>query len=271
MLVTATFWLSSKSDSLTHFLSDWRFSALTLATVVCTLLAFRDVEAGAETLPIDVPAVTRYCLWTAVAAASFVLLWAGSAQYRSSSWAHRNFYGALYIARKPAPDPRLDSWVLTHGNTYHGIQLVDSGMRKVPTGYYNKTSGVGLTLVNYPRQRNAAGVPQGLRVGDIGLGAGTIAAYGLPGDLFRFYEIDPEIIRVASGQYGYFSFLSDSRARIEIVEGDGRISMERELANGQPQNYDVFVVDAFNGDAVPAHPARGRDGRAVDRRRSAQD
>jgi spermidine synthase len=143
--------------------------------------------------------------------------------------------------------------VLVNEHTNHGIQLVDPALHKVPTGYYNTNIGVGLTLLNYPRRHDAASVPQGLRVGITGLGAGTIATYGLPGDLFRFYEIDPETVRVASGQYGYFSFLSDSRARIEVVEGDGRISLEREPANGQLQNYDVLIVDAFNGDAVPVH------------------
>jgi spermidine synthase len=107
--------------------------------------------------------------------------------------------------------------------------------------------------MNYPRQQDTSIAPRSVRVGAIGLGVGTIATYGLPGDLFRFYEIDPEVIRVASGKYGYFSFLSDSRAGVEIVQGDARISLERELANGQAQNYDVLVVDAFSGDVVPIH------------------
>jgi len=251
--VTALFWLRNKSGSLPHFFLDWHFCALAIIVVVCTLLAFSNWKVGAQTFALLVPVVTRYSLLAAVAAASCVLVWAGTARYRSSSWAHRNFYGALYIVKKTTPVPHFDSWVLMHGNTYHGIQLIDPGLRNAPTGYYNQTSGVGLTLLNYPRQHDAAGIPQGLRVGDIGLGAGTIAAYGLHGDVFRFYEIDPEIVRVAGGQYGYFSFLSNSRARIEVIEGDGRISLERELASGQPQNYDVFVVDAFNGDAVPSH------------------
>jgi hypothetical protein len=75
----------------------------------------------------------------------------------------------------------------------------------------------------------------------------------MPGDVFRFYEIDPEVIRVASGKYGYFYFLSDSRAHVEIVQGDARVSLERELADGQAQNYDVLVLDAFSGDLVPIH------------------
>jgi hypothetical protein len=104
-------------------------------------------------------------------------------------------------------------------------------------------------LLNFPRQR----ANHGLRLGGIGLGAGTLATYGLPGDVFRFYEIDPEVVRVAAGQDGYFSFLSDSKAHVEVVDGDGRISLEREWAQGKPQAYDVLVVDAFNGDAVPVH------------------
>jgi hypothetical protein len=178
-----------------------------------------------------------------------LLIWAGTAQYRRASWAHRNFYGALYITERQMPDPRFNAYVFAHSNTTHGIQFVSPELRPYPTAYYNKTSGIGLLLMNYPRQDAA----KNIRVGGIGLGAGTIATYGHPGDLFRFYEIDPEVVRVATGKYGYFSFLSGSQAQVEIVNGDGRISLERELAEGKPQSYDVFVVDAFNGDAVPVH------------------
>jgi hypothetical protein len=83
-------------------------------------------------------------------------------------------------------------------------------------------------------------------VGVIGLGAGTLAAYGAPGDVFRFYEINPQVIQIAQT---YFSFLSQSRARIEVVPGDARLSLESEA----PQNDDILVVDAFSGDAIPVH------------------
>ena len=85
-----------------------------------------------------------------------------------------------------------------------------------------------------------------MRVGVIGLGTGTLAAYGREGDVFRFYEINPEVVRFAREQ---FTYLADSGAKIEIVPGDARLALEREA----PQGYDVLAVDAFSSDAIPVH------------------
>jgi len=87
-------------------------------------------------------------------------------------------------------------------------------------------------------------------VGVIGLGTGTIAAYGQPGEVFRFYDINPDVKMIASG---WFSFLKDSPAQIEVVLGDARVQLERELAAGDAQNFDVLAVDAFSSDAIPIH------------------
>lgn len=252
-LLTAGFLLRSAPGSLLQFLSDGRFGALTVIAIICVPLAFRTPQQTNGSLASYSPRLTRWCLSGTVIAAAFVLISAGTRDYRLSQWAHRNFYGVLYIQKREAADSRFSLYVLTHLNTYHGTQLIAPEARDYPTSYYSKESGVGLTLMNYPRQQNASAAHRGLRVGIIGLGVGTIATYGFPRDVFRFYEIDPEVIRVASGNYGYFSFLPDSRARVEIVHGDARISLERELANGQAQNYDVFIVDAFSGDFVPIH------------------
>jgi len=92
-----------------------------------------------------------------------------------------------------------------------------------------------------------------LSVGIVGLGAGTIAAYGRPGDYIRYYEINPDVISAATDPNGYFTFLKDSRARIEIIPGDARLSMERELRSGHLQQFDILVIDAFSGDAIPIH------------------
>jgi spermidine synthase len=83
-------------------------------------------------------------------------------------------------------------------------------------------------------------------VGVIGLGVGTLAAYGRAGDSLRFYEINPAVIQVA---LKYFRFLNESAAETEVVEGDGRLALERE----SPQNFDVLVLDAFSGDSIPVH------------------
>lgn len=250
--LTAAFWLSSKSTSLQRFLSDWHWAALFGFAIICTLLAARS-QSVVKALEQQAPQLNRWTLFAAVSAASVLLIWAGTTQYRSSIWAHRNFYGSLYIAERRVPDSRFNAYAFTHSNTLHGIQFVSSDLRPYPTAYYNKTSGIGILLMNYPRHPEDGTTPHNLRVGGIGLGAGTIATYGQAGDVFRFYEIDPEVIRVASGEHGYFSFLSGSPARVEIVSGDGRLSLERELAQGQPQAYDILIVDAFNGDAVPVH------------------
>ena len=248
IMLMACFWLSSDTDSLKHFLSHGVWATLTVATLICSALAFRSTGFG-TLLAEQAKQLTRWTLFGAVGAASMMLIWAGTSQYRHASWANRNFYGTLYITEKQMPDTRFNAYVFTHSSTMHGLQFASPDLRGYPTMYYNKTSGIGLLLLNFPRSSGS----HGLRLGGIGLGAGTLATYGMPGDVFRFYEIDPEVVRVASGKYGYFSFLSDSKAHVEVIDGDGRISLERELVQGKPQAYDVLAVDAFNGDAVPVH------------------
>jgi hypothetical protein len=89
-------------------------------------------------------------------------------------------------------------------------------------------------------------------VGAVGLGAGTIAAYGMPGDVIRFYEINPEVVRIAQDER-FFTYLADSKAEVEVVLGDARLEMEREIAEGRPMGYDLLVIDAFSGDSIPTH------------------
>jgi hypothetical protein len=252
-LLVARFLLKGPSDSLVHFVLDWRSGPLAAVALVCALLAFRPPQETESTFVSVSPRVARWCLSAAVTAAAFVTIWFGTREYRESVWAHRNFYGDLYIQEKQAADPNLSFYVLTSRRTYHGAQLIAPQLQAYPTTYFSKNSGIGLTLMNYPRGQDSPGASRSMKVGIIGLGVGTLATYGLPGDVFRFYEIDPETIHVAWGRYGYFSFLARSQARIEIVQGDARISLERELANGEPQDYDALVVDAFNGDLVPFH------------------
>jgi hypothetical protein len=256
IILAACFWLSGDAHSLKLFLSHGVWAAVTGVTLLLTAMALRAKGIG-NLLEEQAPKLTRWSLFTAVAAASLVLIWAGTAQYRQARWAHRNFYGTLYVSERTMPDARFNANVFTHSSTLHGLQFENPQLRAYPTTYYNKTSGIGLLLMNFPRHgANGAsqnGSASSLRFGGIGLGAGTLATYAQTGDVFRFYEIDPEVVSIASGKDGYFSFLSDSKAHVEVVDGDGRISMERELAEGKPQGYDIFVVDAFNGDAVPVH------------------
>jgi spermidine synthase len=135
----------------------------------------------------------------------------------------------------------------------HGEQFAGQHERYQPTSYYGPHSGIGLVMANYPNRLAPDPKDWPLRVGVLGLGTGTLAAWGELGDYFRYYEINPAIIRIATDPVGYFSYVRDSSAKVDIITGDARLSMERELASGQPQNFDVLAIDAFSGDAVPVH------------------
>ena len=85
------------------------------------------------------------------------------------------------------------------------------------------------------------------------MGVGTLAAYGLPGDYFRFYEINPDVIELSSGARPVFTFVRDSQAQVAVEQGDARLVLEREALQGNLQDFDVLVLDAFTGDAIPVH------------------
>ena len=137
---------------------------------------------------------------------------------------------------------------LTHGRIRHGFQYVSPAKKAIPTTYYNEESGVGLAVRFHPRRG-----PAGFRIGVVGLGVGTMAAYGWAGDVVRFYEINPDVIALSKGPEPRFTYLEDSLAAVEIVEGDARLSLERELARGEAQRFDILVLDAFTSDAIPIH------------------
>jgi SAM-dependent methyltransferase len=166
-------------------------------------------------------------------------------------FAARNFYGELRLvdgeaaagpnAGESPSASQSERRVLTlmNGTINHGTEFLAADRRDWPTTYYGPDSGAGVAL-------RAARTVGSLRVGVIGLGAGTTAAYGRPGDQFTYYEINPLVIEIARRD---FSFLKDSAAKIEIVEGDARLSLEREPG----RRFDVLMVDAFSGDSIPVH------------------
>jgi len=151
----------------------------------------------------------------------------------------RSFYGILRVTENEDFTNEGVYYSLRHGSILHGCQYVSEPLRFQPTTYYGETSGVGLALLN-----RRCGEP--MNVGVVGLGVGTLAAYGQPGDTYRFYEINPEVRRLATT---WFTYLADSAAECEVVMGDARLSLEREA----PQGYDVLALDAFTGDAIPLH------------------
>lgn len=171
---------------------------------------------------------------------SIFLLSAGLNPGGDHLMAERNFYGVIRV--KAQDDGAL---AMIHGVTIHGIQYPEQP--RLATTYYAEESGVGLLLRNHPKHR------QGLRVGVLGLGAGTLAVYAEPGDSYRYYEINEIVVRLAEGDGGYFTFLSDSAANTQIVLGDARISLENELHSGGARNFDVLVLDTFSSDSIPAH------------------
>jgi SAM-dependent methyltransferase len=163
----------------------------------------------------------------------------------------RNFYGVLRVLdgrMDPVPAPAEAKAASPEGGRYrrlvngtvdHGLEFLAADRRDEPTTYYSPNSGIGVALRAIEGRKR-------LRVGAIGLGAGTIAIYGHAGDHYTFYEINPLDIDIAGR---WFHFLGDSKANIDVVRGDARLSLERE----PPQRFDVLAVDAFTGDSIPVH------------------
>src|SRR3984893_15580571 len=151
----------------------------------------------------------------------------------------RNFYGVLRVNIVPPGRVRPGVTQLRNGTVVHGEEILDIARNDVPTTYYGQRSGVGIALL-FARQHG------NIRVGVIGLGVGTLARYGQKGDHYFFYEINPLVVDVANK---LFDFLGQSEAQVDIIPGDGRLSLARQA----PQEFDVLVVDAFSGDAIPVH------------------
>jgi hypothetical protein len=149
----------------------------------------------------------------------------------------RDFFGPVRVVASGEGDDEAN--LLMHGRTVHGAQQLHH--REAATTYYAPESGIG-HLLSLTRT-----TPR--HVGVIGLGIGTLAAYGRAGDTYRFYEISPTVVSFAQGEGGYFTFLRDSKAKVSVALGDARTVLEAEAPNG----FDVLVLDAFSSDSVPVH------------------
>lgn len=218
-----------------------------LVAVVAPLVFTGYFELGAGLAALAVLAALRFISLGRVAylASLLVVLGVGAcATYdgfrnqRDVIVAKRSFYGVLRVKEYGTPGDESHLRRLVHGTIMHGEQYMSDARRRTPTTYYTESSGIAAAI--HAKQ----GHP--VRVGVIGLGTGTIAAYGRPGDVYRFYDIDANVIRIAHDE---FTFLSDSRARVETALGDARLTLERE----PPEGFDVLAVDAFSSDAIPVH------------------
>ena len=172
-------------------------------------------------------------IWTAVAVGALV---SASAVRKSSETGAlavtRNFYGGLRVVETK------DRRIMVHGSVNHGVQLTADPRGRRATAYYAPGSGIQ-QVIEWTRR-------PGQRVGVVGLGVGTLAAYAMPGDTYRFYELNPEVARLARQ---YFTFLAAPGAQVSVELGDGRLLLER----AEPQQFDVLAVDAFAGDSIPVH------------------
>ena len=157
----------------------------------------------------------------------------------------RNFYGTLRVKQSAGPEGGETMRMLLNGTIQHGTQIFAPGRTRTPTTYYAEDSGVGLAL-RFCCDSGGGEASRPRAIGVIGLGAGTLAAYGRAGDSIRFYEINPLVRPIAQH---LFTYLRDSSARISFADGDARTSLAQEA----PQHFDVLVVDAFSGDAIPLH------------------
>jgi hypothetical protein len=194
------------------------------------------------------PALPWFRRWTQPAPIAAVVLTLALAVYGAIDWQQsrsgvrlrvRNFYGELTVKDSDPPTAIDAVRTLLHGTITHGDQFLNPALRDVPTTYYGAATGVGIAIRDRAKQH-------AVRIGVIGLGTGTLAAYARPGDYYRYYEINPLVVQVARSQ---FSFLARCRGKLEIAMGDARLSLARE----QPENFDVLAVDAFSSDSIPVH------------------
>jgi len=219
-----------------------------LVAVVAPLVFNAYYELGAALLALAVLAALRFyplnaaARWASLAmllAVAACVVYDGGKFLKGVLLSERNFYGVIRVKEYGGEGADFHLRRLVHGVIMHGEQSMNGARRYEPTTYYMRSSGIGGAI-------EAAQARGPVKIAVIGLGTGTIAAYGRPGDEIRFYEINPRVEAVARDK---FTYLSDSKAKVSVALGDARLTLERE----PPQGYDVLAVDAFSSDSIPVH------------------
>ncbi|HEX4159455.1 MAG TPA: fused MFS/spermidine synthase [Rhizomicrobium sp.] len=155
----------------------------------------------------------------------------------------RSFFGVHRVARGFDPALGGDLHLLFHGTTIHGAQPQAAADRCDATTYYAPQTPIGQVITSVLADHHPA------RIGVVGLGSGTVATYTRAGDRLRFFEIDPEVERIARDRR-YFTYLSGcAKGNIDVVLGDARLTLPGE----KPASYDLLLLDAFSADTVPTH------------------
>jgi hypothetical protein len=180
------------------------------------------------------------CLWLSLdLAVMAAVLWRqGRESGNGAVYKTRNFYGVLTVYEYDKTEPKSHYSLLLHGRITHGLQFADPEKARWPTSYYGADSGIARAVLALP--------PEPRRIGVVGLGTGTLSAYGRAGDYLRIYEINPQVRQIATNRFNY---LSGCPGQIEVVLGDARLSMETET----PQHFDLLALDAFSSDSIPVH------------------
>ncbi|MBS1716776.1 MAG: fused MFS/spermidine synthase [Armatimonadetes bacterium] len=154
--------------------------------------------------------------------------------------AERSFYGAHQVVELNTVAGKFNR--LHNGNIMHGMQDREEGHQRDPVTYYNPKSGIGRVMAAFNN------TPRFDRFAVVGLGTGSMSAYGRAGQTIDFYELDPNVEKIARNP-DYFSFISLCPAKVNVLIGDARLRMQ-EAPDGQ---YGLIVLDAFTSDAIPTH------------------
>jgi hypothetical protein len=189
-------------------------------------------------------------VWSLLVATVIVLLVMQVRAGREDSiYVGRSFFGVMYVDEWEA-QTESHKRAMYHGRIQHGGQYMRPTLQRLATSYYGLTSGVGTALSMHPQRRVPEPAEQSLNIGIVGLGVGTLSTYGRVTDTIRYYEINPQVEQLARD---YFVYLRNGKAATEVVLGDARVSLQRELLDSGSNEFDILIVDAFSGDSIPMH------------------